>query len=180
MAKDPKKRAVGPAWRPGDPTMTVGEIAARLAPIAPDTEATIQKIRHWAREGIMAPVAQAHEGTGKHRLYAADDLYTSAILYVLTSFGLTITALRPLVDCLTVARSALPKWKKQRGPLYFKVWRRWPSRGSFWAAERGSFWVDAEPPAFKDLKHPIVEQESQPAELLLAIDLNELWGLISP
>jgi DNA-binding transcriptional MerR regulator len=174
MAKDPKKRAVGPAWRPGDATMTVGEIAARLAPIAPDTEATIQKIRHWAREGIMEPVAQVHEGTGRHRLYAADDLYTSAILYVLTSFGLTITALRPLVDSLTQARLALPGWKKKRGPLYFKVWRRSPGLATFD--------VDAKPPEFKDkdLRNPYTEPDPQPAELLLAIDLHELWSRVEP
>jgi DNA-binding transcriptional MerR regulator len=160
----------GPHWRAGDPTLTVSEIAEKLRPIASDAKATLIRLSHWTLQGMLIPVDQMHAGTGKRRIYAADDVYSAAILHVLTAFGLTVSAVRPLVDGLSQARSAVSGWKKQRGELYFKVWWRSPGRASFW--------VDSEPPAFKDLKHPIVEQESQPAELLLAIDLNELWARI--
>ena len=62
-------RAGGPAWRPGDPALSVGEIATRLAPIAHNRRAhqgdiknTFSKVRHWSREGMMFPVAGIHAG----------------------------------------------------------------------------------------------------------------------
>lgn len=168
MAQIPKRRVGGPAWRPGDPTVTVGEIAARLAPIAPDTKATIERIRHWTREQMLLPVDQFHEGTGKHRLYAADDVYSAAILHVLTSFGLTVSAVLPLVNGLTLARLKVSKWKKKRGPFYFKVWMRSPARASAWVSE--------EEPQLEDLR--VRDEERKPAELMLCIDLAELWGRI--
>ena len=107
MAQISKRRVSGPAWHPGDPTLTVGEIAARLAPIAPDTKATIEKIRHWIRELMLLPVGQVHAGTGKHRLYDANAVYDAAILMLTTRAGLNIASMRYLVDALTVARFAL-------------------------------------------------------------------------
>ena len=35
----------------GAPTLVVSDIAAQLAPIAPDIPNTVQRIRHWTREG---------------------------------------------------------------------------------------------------------------------------------
>jgi hypothetical protein len=123
-------------------------------------------------QGMLIPVEQMHAGTGKRRVYAADDVYSAAILHVLTDFGLTVSAVRWFwFDVLSVVRLALPEWKKKRGDLYLKVWRR--STGI------GSFGVNAEPPQFRDLKLSS-EQESQPAELMLAIDLAVLWGRIEP
>ena len=111
------------------PTLTVGEIAERLAPIAPDTAATVQRIRHWTRENMLLPVDRHHAGTGKHRRYAVDAIYDAAILHVTTDAGLNIASQRYLVDALTMARFALPKWKKARSqgqtpPLYLCITRR--------------------------------------------------------
>jgi DNA-binding transcriptional MerR regulator len=115
MAKQPKRKVGGPwTWVPGDPTLTVGEIAAALAPIEPDVEATVQRIRHWTREGMLLPVNRLHAGTGKHRQYAADAVYDAAVLHVFTSNGLNVSSMRHLVDALTFARFALPKWKSAR------------------------------------------------------------------
>lgn len=162
----------GPQWRPGDPTLTVSEIAGKLRPVAPDVKATLIRLSHWTLQGMLIPVDQMHAGTGRRRIYAADDVYSAAILHVLTTFGLTVSAARLLVDGLSAARSAVPGWKKQRGELYFKVWWRSPGRATFN--------VDATSPEFKnkDLRNPYTEPDPQPAELLLAIDLNELWSRV--
>ena len=168
----PKRRVEGPQWRPGDPTLTVSEIAEKLRPVAPDVKATLIRLSHWTLQGMLIPVDQMHAGTGKRRIYAADDVYSAAILHVLTAFGLTVSAVRPLVDGLSQARSAVPGWKKQRAELYFKVWWRSPGRATFD--------VDAKQPEFKDkdLRNTYTEPDPQPAELLLAIDLRELWSRI--
>jgi hypothetical protein len=160
------------SWKPGDPTATIGEMAQRLRPIAPNVEATVIRLRHWTTGLMLVPIEKMHAGTGRHRAYAADDVYNAAILHVLADFGLTISAVRPFwVDILFKARLALPEWKKKRGDLYLKIWRRSPGSGMFE--------VSAKPPKFQDLK-PSSEQESQPAELMLAVDLAALWGRIEP
>jgi|HubBroStandDraft_4_1064222.scaffolds.fasta_scaffold14152_5 DNA-binding transcriptional MerR regulator len=121
-----QRRVGGPAWTPGDPTLTVGEIAERLSPIAPDVSGTVQRIRHWTREQMLLPVDQLHAGTGKHRQYSADAVYDAAILHIATNAGLNISSQRYLVDALTKARIAVPKWKGERDkgrarPLYLRI-----------------------------------------------------------
>jgi len=121
-----ERRVGGPA--PERPALTVGEIAQALAPIAPDVAGTIHRIRHWTREGMMLWVDQLHAGTGKHRRYAPDAVYDAAILYVFSAAGMNISSQRHLVDALTMARFALPKWKKARSKgqspsLYLRIAR---------------------------------------------------------
>jgi DNA-binding transcriptional MerR regulator len=108
--------------------MTIGEMAERLRPIAPDVKATIIRLRHWTMQMMLLPVEKFREGTGKHRLYAANDLYSAALLHTLTEFGLNTSAVRTLVnrhliDSVTLVRFALPKWRETKGPLYLVVSR---------------------------------------------------------
>jgi DNA-binding transcriptional MerR regulator len=125
-----KRRVGGPSWRPGDPTETVGEIAARLAAISPNFEGTIQRIRHWTREGLMVPADLHHAGTGRHRRYPQTAVFDAAVLHVLTNAGLTTSAVRDLkttsperhlVDALTLVRFSVPKWRQQGGPLFLTI-----------------------------------------------------------
>lgn len=109
-----RRRVGGPAWSPGDPTLSISQIAERLAPIAPDTAGTIQRIRHWTREQMLLPAHQHHAGTGKHRRYSEDAIYDAAILHIFTSAGISVSGSRTLVDALTMARFAIPKWKAER------------------------------------------------------------------
>lgn len=143
-------------------------MAQRLRPIAPDVEATVTRLRHWTTQLMLLPVEKLHEGTGRHRLYAADDVYSAAILQVLTTFGLTVSAVRPLVDGLSQARSAVPEWKKKRGPLYLKVWLRTPARAASSVTEHE--------PKLEDLS--VGEEEPKPADLMLVVDLAQLWSRI--
>jgi DNA-binding transcriptional MerR regulator len=160
MAKAPKMRAGGPSWRPGDPTLTVGEIAARLTPIAPDIEGTISKVRHWGREGLMIPVANRGEGTGRHRLYAEGEVYAAAILMVTTGAGMNVASTRFLIDALRVAKYTLPEWRKSRRPLYLKIDREASPRSRT---------------AVEFLHEPPGKPES---DLTIVIDLARLWTRI--
>lgn len=98
----------------GAPTLTVGQIAEQLRAIAPDTSATIERIRHWTRENLLSPVDQHHAGTGKHRLYTEESSYNSAILTVIANAGLSVVAQSYLPSALALTRSALLKWKRAR------------------------------------------------------------------
>jgi DNA-binding transcriptional MerR regulator len=176
VAKVPKMKAGGPlpTWRPGDPALTVGQVAERLKPIAPDIDNTISKVRHWSREGMIFPVAQAGAGTGKHRLYAESVVYEAAILMATTSAGMNVAGSRFLIDALTIAKFALPKWRKEKGPLYLAAWRR--STGRYTAD------VVEKHPLLKDLRTHREEElklaDLMPADLMIVIDLRELWSQI--
>jgi DNA-binding transcriptional MerR regulator len=121
-----KRRVGGPAWQPGEPTLTASGIAETLRPIAPDVPGTVQKIRYWTREKMLLPVAQQHAGTGRHRQYAETAVFDAAILFVAANVGLNVSAHRHMIDAMTLARFALPKWReaKRRGqtfPLFLKI-----------------------------------------------------------
>jgi DNA-binding transcriptional MerR regulator len=109
-----RRRVGGPAWRPGEPTLTVSEIAEALEPIAPDVAGTIQRIRHWTREQMMLPVGKLHSGPGKHRQYAATAVYDAAILHMLTNAGFSVSSHRDLVDALSKARFKIAEWESAK------------------------------------------------------------------
>jgi DNA-binding transcriptional MerR regulator len=111
----PQRRVGGPAWKPGDPTLTVGEIAEALTPIAPDVTSTLHRIRHWFREQMLLPVYQTHAGSGRHRLFSADAVYDAAVLHVLTNLGLPVSGSRALVDGLTFVRFEIAERKAGKG-----------------------------------------------------------------
>lgn len=116
MGKKPQRRVGGPVptWKPGDPTLTVSELAEALAPIAPDVPGTVQRIRHWTRERVLFPVDLQHAGAGKHRRYTSDAIYECAVLHVLTIAGLPVSGSRTLTDAVSAARFIVPKWKAAR------------------------------------------------------------------
>ena len=74
----------------GAPVMTVGDIAAALKPISPDTAGNRERIIHWGRAGALEPIGHAGGGPGKHRLYSSDAKFDAAVLHVLTSAGLPV------------------------------------------------------------------------------------------
>jgi DNA-binding transcriptional MerR regulator len=107
----------------GTPTLTVGQIAERLRALASGTASTAERIRHWTREGLLAPMENHHAGTGKHREYDASSVYDAAVLSVIADAGLHITAHRYLLRGLALVRRALQKWKaaKSGGGLFLEI-----------------------------------------------------------
>jgi DNA-binding transcriptional MerR regulator len=106
----------------GSPTLSVGDIAERLSALAPDATATVERLRHWTREGLLAPVDQ-HRGTGKHRRYNENVAFDAAVLTALADAGLQIT--RPYIrSALAQARAAMPSLLKARRDLFLMVTHR--------------------------------------------------------
>ena len=94
----------------GAPTLTVSDLAALLASIAPDVAGTVQRIRHWTREDALRPAAYKHAGPGKHRRYNTDAVYSAAALHVMTYAGLPISHSRVMDDATQIVSSAAAKW----------------------------------------------------------------------
>jgi hypothetical protein len=90
--------------------LTVGDIAAALAPIAPDVAGTVQRIRHWTRERVLQPIASEHSGTGKHRQYNPVAVYQAAVLHVLTLAGLPVSNSRFLDDVMRNTATKAIEW----------------------------------------------------------------------
>ncbi len=109
----------------GAPTVTVGEIAARLHEISTDKEATAERVRSWTREGFLHPVAQYHAGTGKHRRYDPISAFDAAILSVIADAGLRIAGQQHLHQALSLAREALQNWK-EGGSVFLEIARSKP------------------------------------------------------
>jgi DNA-binding transcriptional MerR regulator len=96
--------------------LTIRGLAERLAPISPDTDATVQQIRHWTREGLLLPIQDLHSGPGVHRLYHPDDaVYEAAILSVAANAGLPISGSQVLADAMAQARLEVARRKAGKG-----------------------------------------------------------------
>ena len=99
----------------GAPTLVVSDIAAHLAPIAPDVPNTVQRIRHWTREGMLRPIeSSAHAGPGNHRLYGDSAVYSAAFLHVLTATGLPVSHSRFLKSIMPMVDAAAAQWHAAR------------------------------------------------------------------
>lgn len=170
MAKRKKGRAPGPtpaapSWTQGQSTLTVGEIAERLRPIAPDIAATVQRIRHWTREQMLVPIDRHHEGTGKHRRYAEGAVYDAAILQVVTSAGLHVATERYLIDALTHASLQLSSWREatrlgQKPRMFLTISKS----------------ADESAPKFK--VSPVVGEPT--GDFTITIDLGKIFARVSP
>jgi DNA-binding transcriptional MerR regulator len=103
-------------------TLTVGQIAGILVHVgcAPDVAGTIERLRHWTREGFLKPVADHHEGTGKHRRYAPEAVFDALVLNAFADLGIQIAAKRHLItDALAQAKHARVEWAHSgtKGPF---------------------------------------------------------------
>lgn len=96
------------------PTLTVSDLAARLASIAPDTPNTTQRIRHWTREGVLPADESEHAGPGMHRRYADARAYSAAFLHVLTVAGLPISHSRFLKAAMPAVDAKAARWHAAR------------------------------------------------------------------
>jgi DNA-binding transcriptional MerR regulator len=120
-----RRKVGGPVPTAERGTMRVHGLAAALAPLAPDVAATTQMIRHWTREGMLFPVQHSHSGPGKHREYAPDAVYESALLYAFNDMGLPISGSRALLDAVTMARIEVAQRRAGKGkkkPRLVVVW----------------------------------------------------------
>jgi hypothetical protein len=92
------ERVQSPDW------LTAGEIAERLAKLAPDVAATRARVKFWAREGLISAIAETYPGIGKHRKFGLDAVIDTAVLIILADAGLRISG-RELRLALSAARA---------------------------------------------------------------------------
>jgi hypothetical protein len=70
--------------------LTGKEIAERIAASDADIASSVERVRHWTREGLLELVGDRNPGTGRKRLYDEQALTTARILNALASFGVGI------------------------------------------------------------------------------------------
>jgi hypothetical protein len=109
---------------------------------------TSERLRHWARMGLLAPVGETNPGTGFHRRYGEDAIVRAAVLNVLADMGYKVTALdRGLRHALNKAVGARRQWKPgdwsfltvplQRTPGATNApWELGPAEFSVWPGEK--------------------------------------------
>lgn len=81
----------------------------------------VARIRHWTREGLMAPAGVRNPGTGRHRRYAAERVVDAALLNVFADDGQVIVGDTGYFLALTKGRAAYVAWSADggKGKPYF-------------------------------------------------------------
>jgi len=99
-------------------SLTVRDIAKRIARRSADVEIIVGRLRHWTAEGLLSPTGEKNPGTGRSRTYSESALEDAVILNALADMGLQIALMRP---ALTLARHAKAEWreKAKRGVALF-------------------------------------------------------------
>lgn len=95
-------------------TLTAGEIAERLAKLAPDVTATRARVKFWAREGLLASLDEKYPGVGRHRQFGPEAVIDAAILTTLADAGVRIAG-RSLLYALSLARELYRDIQKRKG-----------------------------------------------------------------
>jgi DNA-binding transcriptional MerR regulator len=75
---------------------TVSEIAQQVKPGASETERNVlvERIAHWTREHLIAPLGRQNPGTGRHRRYADAAVVDVMILDAMANMGVPIETMR--------------------------------------------------------------------------------------
>jgi hypothetical protein len=69
--------------------LSVEEIADRICPLSKDWEAVRERVRYWARSGILTPWGGVAPGKGRARLFERAAVIDAALLSALLDLGLT-------------------------------------------------------------------------------------------
>ena len=128
--------------------LTTAELVSALRSLARDSAMTSERLRHWARMGLLTPIGEANPGTGFHRRYSEGAVVRAAVLNALADMGYKITSVdKSLRDALDKAQGALRYWKSgdwafltvplQRTPGALNApWELGPA--AFWHKPRGT------------------------------------------
>ena len=146
-------------------TVTVSDLAEALAPIAPDVAGTIQRIRHWTREGVLRPIEFAHGGPGKHRRYSPAAIYSAAVLHVTTIAGLPVSQSRFL--------SQLMQWTDE----FAMQWIRAHDRGLIVKSGRLTVAVTAQGEIRVERREP-TDANASDVVLAIAVDLVKIFSQV--
>ncbi len=144
--------------------LTVSQIAERMGASGADRTALIERLRHWTREGLLAPIGDRNPGTGRHRTYDESILDEVAILNALADQGIDVAAQREFIGVLNLTKGVKSSWRRkaeQGIDLYLEI-SKFPKEARV-PARRGVFLREGK----EDLIHPA-------AELSLVFNLTKL------
>jgi DNA-binding transcriptional MerR regulator len=103
-------------------TFTVSEIADRIQQPGQDRAAVVERIRHWTREGLLAPIGERNPGTGRDRIYPETALLNAVLLNAMADRGLQISVMR---QAMAVAGQFHTKWgqakAKKKKRLFLQI-----------------------------------------------------------
>jgi DNA-binding transcriptional MerR regulator len=71
------------------------------------TGATYRQVDYWSRTGLCVPSIAEAGGSGTQRLYSADDLWRVAVCKALLDGGMSLTAVREVLDVACVHGAAM-------------------------------------------------------------------------
>ena len=105
------------------PTVTAAELVALLNRIAIDPTKTGERLKHWARVGLLEPSGEQFPGTGRHRRYDRDAVTTAAVLTALADMRVTVVGMEgSLSRAMAQAYAAHRRWRRGQGQeVYFVI-----------------------------------------------------------
>ena len=109
--------------------LVVSEIADRILPphaTAADRAMTIERLRYWTREGLLATAGDQNPGTGRRRLYDDAVIYDAAVLNALARQGIQVGRENFLTIAMTLISKAKGEWHKKTNRTLFLSVRRGP------------------------------------------------------
>jgi hypothetical protein len=92
------------------PTVTISEIAARIA--GPDEKlgVVIDKVKNWVKSGLLEPSSELNPGSGHARAFPETALIDALILHVLTAqVGMAAVRARAFSELFKHSRSAFKR-----------------------------------------------------------------------
>jgi hypothetical protein len=146
---------------------TVGEMAQRLARegSAAEVAALTRQLRNWTALGLLTPVGEKHEGTGKHRRYDDGSLLKAALVELLVrNFKIDVTGLQSFVaeyDSQDKFFRSLLTWEITQRPEGIVLW------AAFDAGRHVQFGFEREPKKLAEEVRAQVEAH----EVVLVLDL---------
>jgi hypothetical protein len=94
------------------PTVTAAELVERLNRIAIDPAKTGERLKHWARVGLLEPTGEQFPGTGRHRRYDFDSVTAAAVLTALADMRVTVVGMEGLLSkAMGQAQAAHRRWR---------------------------------------------------------------------
>jgi DNA-binding transcriptional MerR regulator len=103
------------------PTVTAAELVELLNRIAIDPAKTGERLKHWARIGLLEPTGEQFPGTGRHRRYDFDSVTVAAVLTALSDMRVTVIGMEgALARAMGQAQKARRRWRLGN-ELYFVI-----------------------------------------------------------
>lgn len=100
--------------------LTVGEIAERIRDPGEPLAAVIERLRYWAKAGLLKPVGKRKPGTGHHRRYSRRAVLDAAILNKLhLHFGVEAPRLQHCDSALDLAAKHMSDFHLYDGQRFY-------------------------------------------------------------